>query len=35
VLSRAQLSRGSFFPDTAAQRLYVWGVGNEKLTDER
>ena len=31
VLRRDQLSRGSFFADLDAKRLYVWGAGNEDL----
>ncbi len=34
VLSRNQMSRGSFFVDLEAQRLYVWGYHDEAL-DER
>lgn len=32
VLRRDQLSRGSFYADLDAKRLYVWSAGNEDLT---
>ena len=35
VLARNQMSRGSFFVDMQAKRLFVWGGGNEDLTQKR
>ncbi len=33
VLSRDRLSRGTFFVDTDAQRLYAWAADNQEFTD--
>ena len=33
VLSRDRLSRGTFFADLEAKRLFVWDAANRKLTD--
>lgn len=33
VLSLDEMSRGSFFVDLAAKQLYVWGNGDEDLSD--
>ncbi len=33
VLRRDQMRRGTFFVDEAAQRLYVWGAGNDDLKE--
>ena len=35
VLSRDEMSRGSFYVDTEAQELYIWDSSNGKITDEQ
>ena len=35
VLAREKLSRGTFYADLAAKKLYVWGRDNRDLTDGR
>ena len=35
VLERSKLSRGTFFVDAAAKRLYVWDRANRKVTGNR